>query len=54
MSYYGTTDWRYNDDLALRMRDIKKGNLDLGWLKAGTEKLRFAPENLSAASRTST
>jgi len=45
MSYYGPTDWRSNSDLALRMRDIRKGNLDLGWLKAGTEKLRFSQEN---------
>ena len=45
MSYYGPTDWRSNSDLALRMRDIRKGNLDLGWMKAGTEKLRFSQEN---------
>jgi hypothetical protein len=45
MSYYGSADYRYNDDLALRMRDIKKGNLDLGWLKAGTESRKFAAEN---------
>src|SRR5262249_49017870 len=45
MSYYGSADYRYNDDLALRMRDIKKGNLDLGWLKAGTEARKFAAEN---------
>jgi hypothetical protein len=45
MSFYGPTDWRRNSDLALRMRDIRKGNLDLGWMKAGTEKLRFSQEN---------
>ena len=45
MSYYGPVDWRSNSDLALRMRDIRKGNLDLGWMKAGTEKLRFSQEN---------
>src|SRR5262249_60372649 len=45
MSYYGSADYRYNDDLALRMRDIKEGNLDIGWLKAGTESRKFAAEN---------
>lgn len=45
MSYYGPVDWRSNSDLALRMRDIRKGNLDLGWMKAGTEKLQFSQEN---------
>ena len=46
MSYYGSVeDYRYNDDFLLRMRDLRKGNLDLGWLEAGTEQLHFAPEN---------
>jgi hypothetical protein len=40
MSYYGSTDWRDNSDLALRVRDIRKGNLDLSWMKAGTEQIR--------------
>jgi hypothetical protein len=39
MSYYGSTDWSHNDDLVLRMRDIRKGNLDLSWMKAGTERI---------------
>jgi hypothetical protein len=39
MSYYGSTDWSHNDDLVLRMRDIRKGNLDLSWMKAGTEQI---------------
>jgi hypothetical protein len=45
MSFYGSTDYRDNSDLALRMRDIRKGNLDLGWLKAGTEQYKFNAEN---------
>jgi len=39
MSYYGSTDWSRNDDLVLRMRDLRKGNLDLSWMKAGTERI---------------
>jgi hypothetical protein len=45
MSYYGSVDFRDNSDLALRMRDIRKGNLDLSWLKAGTEQFHFNAEN---------
>ncbi|MCP4004841.1 MAG: ferritin-like domain-containing protein [bacterium] len=45
MSYYGSTEFRYNDDFALRMRDIRKGNLDLGWMKAGTEQIQANAEN---------
>jgi hypothetical protein len=40
MSYYGSTDWGRSDDLALRMKDIRKGNLDLSWMKAGTEQIQ--------------
>jgi hypothetical protein len=40
MSYFGSVDdWTYNDDFVLRMRDLRKGELDLGWLKAGTEQV---------------
>lgn len=39
MSYYGSTDWSHNDDLVLRMKEIRKGNLDLSWMKAGTEQI---------------
>jgi len=39
MSYYGSTDWSHNDDLVLRMKDIRKGKLDLSWMKAGTEQI---------------
>ncbi len=45
MSYYGSIDYRDNSDVALRIRDIRKGNLDLGWLKAGTEQYKFNAEN---------
>ncbi len=45
MSYYGTTDYRYNDDFALRMRDMRKGNLDLSWMRAGTEQIEVNAAN---------
>ncbi len=39
MSYYGSTDYLVDDDFVLRMKDIRKGNLDLEWMKAGTEQI---------------
>jgi hypothetical protein len=45
VSYYGSTDYLSNDDFVLRMKDIRKGNLDLGWLRAGTEQVKIAAEN---------
>ncbi len=45
MSYYGSTDYRLDDDLVLRMKDIRKGNLDLGWLETGTEQIQVNAEN---------
>jgi hypothetical protein len=45
MSYYGSTDWTANDDLMLRLKDIRKGNLELDWMKAGTEVVRASAEN---------
>ncbi len=45
MSYYGSTDYSLDPDLVLRMKDIRKGNLDLGWMDAGTEQIRVNAEN---------
>jgi hypothetical protein len=45
MSYYGSTDYSRNDDFALRIRDIRKGNLDLAWLEAGTEQIEVNRDN---------
>ena len=45
MSYYGSTDWTANDDLILRMKDIKKGNLELDWLRTGGERVQANAEN---------
>jgi hypothetical protein len=45
MSYYGSTDYRFDDDLLLRVKDIRKGNLDLGWLKAGSEQVEVNAAN---------
>jgi hypothetical protein len=45
MSYYGTTDYCANDDFVLRMKGIRKGDLDLGWMNAGTEQLEIHAEN---------
>jgi hypothetical protein len=39
MSYYGTSDVSYNSDFNLRVRDIKKGNLDFGWLDDARETI---------------
>jgi hypothetical protein len=41
VSYYGSTDWSHNDDLALRMRDIRRGDLDLSWMKSGAEQVKI-------------
>ena len=40
MSYYGTNDFSYNSDFNLRIRDIKKGNLDFGWLDRAREEVK--------------
>ena len=40
MSYYGTSDFSHNSDFNLRVRDIKKGNLDFGWLDDAREKVK--------------
>jgi hypothetical protein len=45
VSYYGSKDYRRDPDLALRMKDIRKGNLDLGWMKVGTERISVSAEN---------
>ena len=53
MSYYGSTDYLANDDFVLRMKDIRKGNLDLGWLETGTEQIEVnAARTPSAGSPT--
>ena len=45
MSYYGTTDYSYNSDFNLRVRDMKKGNLDFGWLDDAREKVEVRPKD---------
>lgn len=45
MSYYGPTDYIENADFVQRMKDIRKGNLELAWLKAGTEQVEVNAEN---------
>lgn len=40
MSYYGLNDFSYNSDFNLRVRDIKKGNLDFGWLDDARETVK--------------
>jgi hypothetical protein len=45
MSYYGTTDYSYNSDFMLRVRDMKKGNLDFGWLDDAREKVEVRPRD---------
>jgi hypothetical protein len=41
MSYYGSTDYLVDDDFVQRMKDIRKGNLGLEWMKAGTERVEI-------------
>jgi len=45
MSYYGSTDYLANSDFVLRMKDLRKGHLDLGWMKAGTEQIEVNAES---------
>ena len=45
MSFYGTTDYSYNSDFVLRVRDMKKGNLDFGWLDAARETVEVRPKD---------
>ena len=45
MSYYGTTDYSYNSDFNLRVRDMRKGNLDFGWLDDAREKIEVRPSD---------
>jgi hypothetical protein len=42
MSYYGSTDYPVDPDFVQRMRDIRRGDLDLGWMDAGTERIEVA------------
>ena len=51
MSYYGSADYRYNDDLALRMRDIRKATSTSAGSRPGPAR-KFNAENRSAASPT--
>jgi hypothetical protein len=45
MSYYGSTDYLVDDDFVTRMKDIRKGNLDLGWMKTGAEQIEVNAES---------
>ncbi len=45
MSYYGTTDYSYNSDFNLRVRDMKKGTLDFSWLDDAREKVEVRPKD---------
>ncbi len=45
MSYYGSIDYSYNSDFNLRIRDMKKGNLDFGWLDDAREKVEVRPRD---------
>ncbi|MEE9279130.1 MAG: ferritin-like domain-containing protein [Myxococcota bacterium] len=45
MSYYGTTDYSHNSDFMLRIRDMKKGNLDFGWLDSAREQYEVRPRD---------
>ncbi|MBW2282559.1 MAG: ferritin-like domain-containing protein [Deltaproteobacteria bacterium] len=45
MSYYGSTEYMHNSDFILAMKDIRKGNLDLGWLDKGAEQIEVNADN---------
>ena len=45
MSYYGTSDYSHNSDFMLRLRDMKKGNLDFGWLDEARDKVEVRPKD---------
>jgi hypothetical protein len=45
MSYYGTTDYSHNSDFALRVRDMRKGNLDFTWLDQTRERVEVRPKD---------
>jgi hypothetical protein len=45
MSYYGTTDYSHNSDFMLRVRDMKKGDLDLGWLDDARMRVEVRPKD---------
>ena len=45
MSYYGPTDYVVDGDFVQRMKDIRRGDLDLSWLQAGTEQIQVNAEN---------
>ncbi len=39
MSYYGSDRYLENSDFMLRLRDMKRGNLDFGWLSDARERV---------------
>ncbi len=45
MSYYGTTDYSENSDFMLRVRDLKKGDLDFSWLNDVRDKVEVRPRD---------
>ena len=45
MSYYGTTDYSENSDFMLRVRDMKKGDLDFSWLNEVRDKVEVRPRD---------
>ncbi len=45
MSYYGTTDYSENSDFMLRVRDMKKGDLDFSWLNDVRDKVEVRPRD---------
>jgi hypothetical protein len=45
MSYYGPAQFLDNSDFMLRLRDMRKGKLDFGWLDDARERVEVRPRN---------
>ena len=45
MSYYGREQYLDNSDFMLRIRDMKRGNLDFGWLDEARQREGVLPGN---------
>lgn len=45
MSYYGPSQFLDNSDFMLRLRDMRKGKLDFGWLDEARERVEVRPRN---------
>ncbi len=45
MSYYGEQDYLHNSEFMLRVKDMGRGHLDLGWLDEARERVEIRPRD---------